>query len=194
MPVRKLLACALLVALASCEDVFSPRPNAIGVSSFTFGHAAFGGRPAGTYNAMGEVPMEDGGAPPGDWAFARVTGPAPHPVVVEASRTAGNGRFDVVTLLLPRGAQAGQSITFGQMCEASTTCAQMSIDFGLHPQLNAPEIACAMRSGELRLNTVTERRVAGTFSGTAVCFGAQGGEAQIQGGMFDVALIDPSVT
>ncbi|HEX6370838.1 MAG TPA: hypothetical protein VF006_18110 [Longimicrobium sp.] len=191
MPIRKLLACALLVTLASCEDVFSPRPNTSAVSSVTFGHAAFGGRPAGTYSAMGEVPMENGGFPLGDWAFAYPTGPAPQPLVVEASRTAANGRFDVVTMLLPRGVQAGQTVRFGQMCE-TLSCAQMSVDFGFHPHVDAPEIACAMRSGELRLTTLSDRRVAGTFSGTAACSGTQSGETQIQRGAFDVALIVPT--
>lgn len=187
---RLLAACALLSALPACEEVFSPRPPSPAASAFIFQHDVVGPVPPGTYNATGDIPQERASAvPPGDWAFAYRTGLSPQPVLVNASRSADGGGYDQAVILLPNGARAGQAMSMGQGCSTSPLCAQMSIEFGFLRLSTEPDVRCAIRTGTLQLQTLTERRVVGTFSGTAVCEGAHDGTTEIRGGQFDVAMI-----
>lgn len=191
MPIRKLLPCILCLSLAACDGTgFEPQPS--GVSTLVFHHSGVGTHPASSYAAIGEVSLESGGGvPPGEWAFGMRSGPPPRPLLVEASRPTADGRYDRVTMYLPRGVQAGQTLQFGLMCETSPTCANLDIQFGVHPDLDAPENVCSVAGGELRLTILTDRRAAGTFSGIASCFALGGAQAQVTGGSFNVALVAP---
>lgn len=191
MRARSLAACLLVVSLAACEEAFGPGSTAPEASSFVFGHAAFGGRAAGTFSAVGEAPLQPGGVLPlGDWAFAHVIETSLKPVVVEASRGTGGGRFDVVSVVVPGGAQAGQTLAIGSPCGEPDGCASMIVDFGLVPETLERQFDCALRSGTLQLTTFTGDRVAGTFSGRMVCEELPGVEARVQGGQFDVAILE----
>lgn len=189
---KKILSALACLVLASCDgDGLEPQP--MGISTLTFSHGALTTRPAGSYTAMGEAQMQSGGSvPPGEWAFGMQSGPPPRPLLVQASRPAADGRYDRVTLHLPPGVKAGQTLQFISMCETVPSCASMTLSFAVDPQApGAPEAGCNMTGGELRLTLLTDRWATGIFSGTARCFGAVEGQAQITGGMFDVALLAP---
>jgi hypothetical protein len=190
MRIRTLSISLPLLSLPACEGLFDVA-GAPGTSRLEFQHSGFAGGGAGVYRAVGEVTVNPGSTALGDWAYAELTGiPEPLTVQIVASRTAEGGRFDVATILLPADAQAGERITFLEMCETSPLCGDMAVDLGLLSAGGIPETRCWMRHGELRLRTRTARRVAGTFNGTAVC--ASGvAETQITDGEFDVALLDP---
>lgn len=190
MLIRTLSISLLLLSLPACEGLFDVAGSP-GTSSLEFQHSGFAGGGAGLYRAVGDVTVNPGSMALGDWAFAQLTGtPEPLGVQIVASRTSDGGRFDVATLLIPAAAEAGERITFLEMCETSPLCGYMTVDIGLLSAGGIPETRCWMRHGELRLRTRTERRVAGTFSGTVVC--ASGvAETQITDGEFDVALLDP---
>jgi hypothetical protein len=190
MPIRKLSACLLLLSLAACEGVFDLQGPA-GISKVEFTHTGFAGGAAGLYSAMGEVPiLSTGEMPYGDWAFAEPTDVVPPGVQIVASRPAGDGRFDLVNIVLPSGVRAGDRITFLEMCETVASCGYMSLDLGVRSPAESSRTHCWMRHGEMRVRTLTARRVAGTFSGTAVCAGIPG-ETQVQAGELDVAMLDP---
>lgn len=192
MRARTFLPALLLVSLTACEEAFGPGSALPGESSFVFGYAPFAGRPAGTYAAVGEARIQSGGGLPfGDWAFAYRSGPSPQPVLVDASRAAGNGRFDVVSLVLPNGAHGGQTLALGQECTDAAGCASMSVDFGFLPQTLERELDCAIRSGTLHLQTLTNDRVTGSFSGMMVCDGLEA-QTPVQSGLFDVAMWEPT--
>lgn len=190
MLIRALSISLLLLSLSGCEGLFDVAGSP-GTSRLEFQHSGFAGGGAGVYRAVGEVTVNPGSMALGDWVYAELAGtPEPLAVQVVASRTTEGGRFDVATLLLPAAAQAGQRITFLEMCEALPLCGYMTVDVGLLSAGGIPETRCWVRHGELSLRTRTERRVAGTFSGTAVCAGRTG-ETQITDGEFDVAILDP---
>ena len=189
MRTRGLFALALLAALAGCDEVFSP-DSGRDTSSVTFSYSPFGTWPGGSYRAEGEVPIENGGYPFGDWAFAFRTGPATEPVIVEASRTAADGRFDVLTLLLPNNAHGGKTLRLGQTdCVDPEECAPMSVDFGFDVKTLEAETECAAISGTLNLKTLTNRRAVCTFSGVLRCPGEHAGQTQVQG-TFNVAVLE----
>lgn len=193
MLIRTLSISLLLVSLPGCEGLFDVAGSP-GTSRLEFQHSGFAGGGAGVYRVAGEVTVNPGSMALGDWAYAELTGTLePLAVQVVASRPSQGGRFDVVTLLLSAAAEAGQRITFLEMCETSPLCGYLTIDVGLLSAGGIPETRCRVRHGELSLRTRTERRVAGTFRGTAVCAGRTG-ETQITDGEFDVAILDPDPT
>lgn len=186
---KKLLSALACLVLASCEgNGLEPQP--MGISTLVFSHAALTAKPAGSYRATGEVPVQTGDRlPPGEWAFGLRSGLPPR-LTVAASRPVENGLYDRVFMHLPAGARAGRTLYFRQMCEDSPLCVQMTIEFGVRGEDPVTlETGCAMEAGELRLTVRTDRRVSGTFRGTAECVGAAIGEAQVTQGMFDVALL-----
>ncbi|HEV3049738.1 MAG TPA: hypothetical protein VGX50_05485 [Longimicrobium sp.] len=189
MLIRTLSISLLLLALSACEGLFDVA-GPPGMSSLRFQHSGFAGGAAGLYSAMGEVPLlSTGQMPYGDWAYALRDGAVPPGVFVVASHPAADGRFDVARISLPSGVGPGDRITFLEMCETAPACGSMSFDIGLHPGTFVALRQCWVRNGELRVLRLTGRRVAGTFSGTAVCAGVPG-ETQITGGEFDVAMLD----
>jgi hypothetical protein len=186
MSIRTLFVLALLAPLPACEEAFGPDRRE--VSRVFLEYTALGGMPAGTYDAAGEAPIESGGGlQPGEWAFASRSGPAPEPVLIDASRPAANGGYDRVSIVLPNGAHAGQLLTMGQPCEDPAGCAPMSVDFGFRAATLQADTRCAVRSGTLHLVTLTDERVVGTITGTLACSGAHSGQSQIRG-TFDVAM------
>jgi hypothetical protein len=190
MLIRTLSISLLLLSTTGCEGLFDVAGSP-GTSSLEFQHSGFAGGGAGVYRAVGNVTVNPGSMALGDWAYAELAGtPEPLGVQVVASRTAEGGRFDVATILLPAAAEAGQRITVLEMCETSPLCGYMTVDVGLLSRGGIPGARCWVRHGELRLRTRTQRRVAGTFSGTAVCAGSTG-ETQITGGEFDAAILSP---
>lgn len=189
MPTRTLSATLLLLALAGCEGLFDV--DSSGVSRVEFTHTGFAGGAAGLYSAVGEVPV--GEMPYGNWAFAERTGQRPPGVHIAASRPAADARFDLVAIVLPSGVGAGDRITFQEMCETVPTCGYMSLELGVRAPTESSRMLCWVRRGELRVRTLTDERVAGTFSGTAVCGGVPG-ETQVTAGEFDVAMLDPDPT
>lgn len=190
MSVRKLFVCALLVLLAACEEALGP--GTPGSSSFVFDYTGVDGEPAATFEAEGEVPPDygQGGIPPGDFAFAFRRGDVEPRLVVTAVRSRADGRFDIMTLELPGDVRAGQALQFSEGC-GGADCARMHVTFGVERATNISRTGCSVVTGQGRVQALTGRRVAGSFSGTATCVGAFTGQAQIQRGVFDVAVIVP---
>lgn len=191
MSVRKLLVCALLVSpLAACEEALGP--GTPGSSSFVFDYTGVDGEPSATFEAEGEVPPDygQGGIPPGDFAFAFRRGSVEPRLVVTAVRSRSDGRFDLMTLELPGDVRPGQALQFGPGC-AGADCARMDVTFGVERATNISQTGCSVVTGSGRVQALTSRRVAGSFSGTATCVGAFTGQTQIQRGVFDVSVIVP---
>lgn len=176
---------ALLVAACSGSG---PDPVYPGLDFVSFDYSAFGGRPGGSFLAAGDQVPEGVRIALGDWAAAQVPRSPSEPMVLVGSRSAGGGRYDLLVIYLPRGVRAGASVDAVLMCEAAPNCAQVEIAFGLASWPGTPEVGCAMRSGQVRITARTERRLFGTFSGTAECAGAAAGDMQITGAAFDVPL------
>lgn len=189
MLIRTISISLLLLSLPACEGLFDVAGSP-GTSSLEFQHSGFAGGGAGVYRAVGEVTLlSTGQLPYGNWAYALRSGAVPPGVHVVASHPAADGRFDLAMIWLPSGVGPGDRITFQEMCETVPACGSMSFDIGLNPGTFVARSQCWVRSGELRVLQLTPQRVAGTFSGTAVCAGAPG-ETEITDGEFDVAMLD----
>ncbi|HEX2077295.1 MAG TPA: hypothetical protein VHG08_06285 [Longimicrobium sp.] len=185
---KKIITCAAMLTAAACTES-GPDPVYPGLDFVSFSYSAFGGRPGGSFLAAGDNGPEDARIALGDWAGAQVPGSASTPVMVlVGSRSAAGGTYDLLVIHLPRDARTGAVVDATLTCEAAPDCAQISLGFGLTSWPGTAEIACTVRTGQVRVTTRTERRLFGTFSGTAVCSGAALGETQITGGVFDVPL------
>lgn len=190
MPIRKLLFCALLASLSACEEALGP--SSPGTSTLVFDYTGFDGNSAEAFVAEGDVPADYGpGTPLGDWAFAFRRGVSEPRLVVTAARSRPGGRFDLMTLELPGAVQPGQTLQFREGCGGEAECAQMVVSFGVERTTNLSQTRCSVVSGQGRVQALTGRRVAGSFSGTATCVGAFNGQTLIQRGVFDVAVIVP---
>lgn len=188
MLIRKLAGCSMVLALAACDTLFGSDPEVPGVSSLSFQHDGVGGQAAGTYSAMGDLP--GGGLPElGDWVFAHLKGAGTQSVEISASRTAGSGRYDLVTVLLPPGARSGQRVTFLEMCETVPSCGSFFVIVGWNPDTSRSANLCWLAGGEMRIRRLTSERVAGTFSGSVRCANPPVGPAQVLDGKFDVAIV-----
>lgn len=191
MPIRKLLFCAFLASLSACEEALGP--DSPGTSTLVFDYTGIDGQTANAFVAEGDVPPDygQGGVPPGDWAFAFRRGVAEPRLVITAARSRPGGRFDLMTLELPGAVKPGQTLQFREGCGGEADCAQMHVSFGVERTTNISQTGCSVVSGQGRVQALTGRRVAGSFSGTATCVGAFNGQTQIQRGVFDVAVIVP---
>ncbi|WP_420130239.1 hypothetical protein [Longimicrobium sp.] len=189
MPIRTLLFCALLASLSACEDALAPSSR--GTSTLVFDYTGIDG--ANAFVAEGDAPPDygQGGTPPGDWALAFRSGVSEPRLVVTAARSRTGGRFDLMTLELPGAVQPGQTLQFREGCGGEADCAQMIVSFGVERATNISQTSCSVVSGQGRVQALTGRRVAGSFSGTATCVGDFNGQTQIQRGVFDVAVIVP---
>lgn len=184
---RPLFVCALMASLCACEETFAPETS--GPSSFVFDYTGLGTEPADVFVAEGEFPGDNIlEKHPGNWAFAARRGNVDRRMVVTAARDRPDGRFDLLTLELPLDARRGQTLQFREQC-AEADCAKMWISFGV--AVEDVRSICFVVSGEARVQTLTDRRVVGSFSGTANCIGATG-QMAIQRGAFDVAVIQPA--
>jgi hypothetical protein len=186
MSIRPFVFCTLLASLVACEEAFAP--DSSGSSTFVFDYTGLGEEPADVFVAEGEFP--GGGIEPqgGNWAFAARRGMQDQRMVVTAARGRSDGRFDSMTLELPADARRGQTLQFRELCDGQSDCAKMWVNFGVAS--GTARTVCWVVSGEARVATLTTRRVAGSFSGTANCTGAYNGQTLIQRGAFDVAVIE----
>jgi hypothetical protein len=187
MILRKLFACAFLVSLSACEEALGP--DSRGPSVFVFDYTGLGEEPSDMFVAEGDFPPGYGTErPPGDWAFAVRRGTQDQRLVVTAARDRSGGRSDAMTLELPPGARRGQTLQFRELCNEAD-CAKMWVAFGI--MSGTARTVCSVVSGQARVETLTTRRVAGSFSGIATCQGAYNGQTTLQRGVFDVAVIAP---
>jgi len=189
MSIRTLLLCAALVSLSACEEALGPDRR--GPGSLTFEIEGLPGEPSSAFVAEGDVPPDNGGVAPGDWAFAFRRGEADQRVVITASRQRSDGRSDAMTLQLPAGAQGGQTLQLRELCQDQASCAQLFVSFGLERGSNVSQTGCVVVSGSGHVAALTGRRAAGSFSGSAQCAGAFNGPILLKRGTFDVAVIAP---
>lgn len=190
---KKLLPCAMLLALAACpSDGTGPGD---GTALLRFSHTAAGTLlPAGTYEAEGEVRMGgQGQIQPGEWVYA-VVGVPPSLLRVNASQRSAlvNGRYDLVIMELPVGLGAGGSVPIHAPCLGLPDCAQVQVRLGVRAQANqTPEMTCTLEGATVTVTARSATRVQGTFSGPGTCY-APGASApfQVTGGTFDVPILD----
>ncbi|HST61409.1 MAG TPA: hypothetical protein VLK84_22075 [Longimicrobium sp.] len=157
-----------------------------------FRYSGVGKRAPGSYRAVGDIDPRVKGAQPGDWAYGSASAHSPPRVQVHSVRrhTDGGRGFDGVTVSLPDGVRAGQTVPFREPCEASPGCARMTIELGMYPNVGYPEVHCTLVSGSVHLTHVNGERVRGSFTGTAACDGFQSGRMQVERGSFDVPIVD----
>jgi hypothetical protein len=189
MRIRKLCCCALLASVAACEGPSGgdadPPPGSV-----AFRYSGVGRLAPGSYRAVGDIDPRVN-VQPGDWAYGSTSAHSPPRVQVESVRGHMDGRrgFDGVTVFLPGGVRAGQTVPFREQCEAPG-CAHMIIELGMYPNVGYPEVHCTLTSGSVHLTHVNGERVRGSFTGTAVCDGYQSGRMQVERGSFDVPMVD----
>lgn len=190
MRIRKLCCCALLASVAACEGSSGGDADAP-PGSLSFRHSGVGTLAPGSYRAVGDIDPRVN-VQPGDFAYGSTSAHSSPRVQVESVRMhtdGGRGGFDGVTVFLPGGVRAGQTVPFREQCEAPG-CAHMTIELGMYPNVGFPEVRCTLTSGSVHVTHASSERVRGSFAGTAACDGFQSGRMQVKRGSFDVPMVD----
>lgn len=174
---------AVMVAAAACKDT-------TGIAAPTAGSLAFSytGAVSGSYSASGLLTRHS------DTSFVKksfasalavTNNGRPYVGMLSYAPTTGSAGNEVI-FLFPSVA-AGQTLTFTETC-TSSTCSLGLIAFHSNPDLaDDGSDPFYFTTGTIQVNTVSNGRIAGTFSGTAVdSLGTR--TITVTGGTFDVPL------
>ncbi|HST63175.1 MAG TPA: hypothetical protein VLK84_30980 [Longimicrobium sp.] len=183
----------LLAALAACGDNDGPTESA-GASTIRFSYSGSGpeGSVQGTYEAQGDPSLAGaqitqtfaiGQRVASQTAF-RVLSNVAHP----AQQTA-----DFADVTIPRldvGSAEIDGVCPGELCPEVSLALEVQTT-GVFDQA---KYSCYLYEGRIRLNSISDNRAKGTFSGTGRCLGQEGtadlDQFIITGGTFDVKVID----
>ena len=152
------------IALAGCGD--STEPDA---STLSFSYTGAGAANATTFSATGEIPANFAVAPtPGSsaWAAAGVD-PSSNYSAVLAIKPLTSTSWHLFGIGVTRKT-VGTSPIDAICDDESTNCTGVFMFLG-NPDGDDFQYFCALTSGTVTITTITESRMAGTFSGTGYC-------------------------
>lgn len=179
----------LLAALAACGD--GPA-GSDGRSSVRFSYTGSGPEATiqGTYQAEGDPNLL---VPPLTQSYAmgrRDTSEGLLDVLSNVARNAEN-EADFSEVTIPRltvGTVAIDGICPGETCAAVSLALVVSTNVAF----SQARYSCALHTGSIRINDISDGRAKGTFSGTGSCLAGPGyedlDEFSITGGTFDVKV------
>jgi len=180
--IKHILAATAVVFLGACSDTSSPDPNA-GALSFTFT-----GDVSGTFNVSGVFPTIEAQVGNAD-AAAGHKDTEHGGFDIAGVRAQAAGRFDLVTLFVPRLTAGSETINVTN-CDTEG-CAGFLMFTGVSNTDSHADSVCGLGTGTITVSSVTDTHVQGTFSGLGSCTadGLTFTVFNITSGSFDVPLI-----
>lgn len=188
---KRSIAVVLVSAAAACggDDGIQPPPDPDEGVGFLYS-----GDRAGSFVAEGDPVLVGDDIVPGTWAAAVSTDTG---FVLVGSRAAGLPRVDLFFLTVPDPVVGGPT-EFGTTAGGAGVVA-FSFDASVELDPDTiiatidPENVYVMSEGTLRLETLTQTRATGTFLGSGPRFDGDGERLFVQGGTFDVPVVDISI-
>ena len=185
MKLRSLLAlCA--IAFAGCGD--STEPDA---STLSFSYTGAGAANARTFSVTGEIPpnivnSQTVGTTP--WVAAGVDASTNYSTIIGVIPKSST-ILDLFVIGLTRKT-VGTSPIDAVCDDESTTCTGVFLFLGFDQNGDEYDYFCGLTSGTVSITSITDARVAGTFSGTGYCEDAEFAETPfaITNGQFSVAI------
>jgi hypothetical protein len=186
-----LAACAIV--LAGCSDSTSPDD-----STFSFTYTGAGAANATTYSATGTIPAglsqsNTFGTSP--WAAGGVEATSNYSFIAGVIPKTSTS-WDFAAVGIGRKTVGTSPIDPNCDVEATVDCTGVAIFFGFQPDGDGSfQYACFLSTGSATITSISETRIAGSFSGTGSCVNSLDVESSftITGGAFDVA-ISPQLT
>lgn len=189
MRIRAVIAVSALV-LAGCGDSTSPD-----ASTFSFTYTGAGSANARPFSATGDVPPNlsaSGTLGTSAWA-AGAFDPASNFTFVAGVIPKSSTTYDFAAVGIARKTVGTSTIdsSCGLDVETTEECTGFLVFFGFQPDGDASDYDCFLTTGSVSITSVSDDRVAGTFSGAGTCFnGTTGFESpfSITNGAFNVGL------
>lgn len=182
----------LLAALAACGDDNDP-VGASAPNTVRFTYAASGPTEGveGDYNAVGDP---DRAVPPLTQTYALGRRDPGEGLLEVVSNVAyPQQEADFVTITIPRlteGSVAIDGTCPGELCPGVS----LGLELSTAVAVSQARYSCALETGTIRVASIRDNRMKGTFSGTGSCIGAPGyedlDEFSITGGTFNVKVVD----
>jgi hypothetical protein len=189
---KRLIGCAAALFLSGCamtdpnqvEDVLMP-----GTVAFDFTGA---GMPGSTrFDATGLISSSNPEWGTTPLAVSRISSSVPIHTIVVGGIPTSPARWDQILLNLDR-ASVGTA-TIPTVCRGICSDPLIQVEFNASHALNpdVPAYICIISSGTLTITSISDRRVAGTFSGTGLCTNPGNGQSPftVTNGVFDVGIL-----
>jgi hypothetical protein len=174
------------IALAGCGD--STKPDA---STLSFSYTGAGAANATTFSVTGEIPpdiqnAQTVGTVP--WVAAGVDASTNYSTIIGVIPKTSTV-LDLFVLGLTRKT-VGTSPIDAVCDDESTNCTGVFLFLGFNQNGDTYQYFCGLTSGSVSITSITDARVAGTFSGSGYCENAAFVETPftISNGQFNVAI------
>ena len=185
MKFRSLLALCAIVA-AGCGDSTKP-----GASTLSFTYTGAGVANTTTFSVTGEIPPNIVGTSSigtTAWAAGGVD-PASNYSNILAAIPKSSSSWDLFGIGVTRKS-VGTSPLDANCDDEATNCTGIFMFLGLNPNGDTFTYFCVLTSGSVTITSITDSRIAGTFSGNGFCEDANFLETPftVTNGQFDVAI------